>query len=222
MTEKKIKLDAGTRVLSANDSQAMKNFNAMKAASLLAVNVLASPGAGKTSVITKILQRLPAELHSGVIEGDVASSIDTDKLLALGFQAVQINTNGACHLDANMVATALGQLRLKLKLTGPGFVFIENIGNLICPVDFQLGESLRLVVASVPEGDDKPVKYPGIFAAADAVVLNKTDLLGHIDFRMDFFTAGLRVVNDHAPLFNVSCRSGNGIDKVVDWLTSRR
>jgi hydrogenase nickel incorporation protein HypB len=219
MTEiKKIKLDAGKNVLSANDSQALKNYNSMKGASLIAVNVMASPGAGKTSVITKILQSLPGSLQSGVIEGDVASSIDTDKLLALGFPAVQINTNGACHLDANMVAAALEQL----KLSGPGFIFIENIGNLICPVDFQLGESLRLVIASVPEGDDKPVKYPGIFAAADAVVLNKTDLLGYVDFRMDFFAAGLRVVNDHAPLFTVSCRAEEGIDKVVDWLLSKR
>jgi hydrogenase nickel incorporation protein HypB len=217
MIERKIQLNAGTKVLSANDSQALKNFDAMQACSLEAINVLASPGAGKTSVITKILQKLPASLHCGVIEGDVASSIDTDKLLALGFHAVQINTNGACHLDANMVASAWGQL----KLAGPGFVFIENIGNLICPVDFQLGESRRLVIASVPEGDDKPVKYPGIFAAADAVILNKTDLLGYIDFRMDFFTAGLRVVNNHAPLFNVSCRADEGLDKVVDWLLGR-
>lgn len=214
----RIKIDAGKNVLSANDQQALKNLRAMNGLSLLAVNVMASPGAGKTSVITKILQGLPDGLQSGVIEGDVASSLDTDKLLAMGFRATQINTNGACHLDANMIAAALEHL----KLSGPGFIFIENIGNLICPVEFQLGESKRLVIASVPEGDDKPVKYPGIFAAGDAIILNKTDLLGHVEFRMDFFTAGVRAVNPHAPIFHVSCRANEGIDKVVAWLLEQR
>lgn len=212
-----MEIKAGKSVLSANDQQAIQNYNHMAATGLMAVNVMASPGAGKTSVITGLLRGLPGHLNCGVIEGDVASSIDTDKLIALGFKATQINTNGACHLDANMIQGALNSLTVR----GPGFVFIENIGNLICPVDFHLGESLRLIIASVPEGDDKPVKYPGIFAAGDAIVLNKTDLLGMVDFDMDFFVRGVRAVNPKADIFNVSCRSGDGIGAVVDWLVKQ-
>ncbi len=209
-----IKIDAGKAVLSANDQQALKNHERLTSSGLTAVNIMASPGAGKTSVITKLLQNLPGHLSNGVIEGDVASSIDTDKLVALGFKATQINTNGACHLDANMIAGAIETLGVK----GPGFVFIENIGNLICPVDFHLGETLRLVVASVPEGDDKPVKYPGIFAAGDAIVLNKMDLLGMVEFDLDFFMKGVRAVNPKAQIFEVSCRKAQGVKAVVDWL----
>lgn len=211
-----MKIDAGKAVLSANDQQALKNLQVLAGNRLVAVNVMASPGAGKTSVITGILRNLPPGIDSGVIEGDVASSIDTDKLVSLGFKATQINTNGACHLDANMIAAAMDHLSMR----GPGFVFIENIGNLICPVDFHLGESLRLVIASVPEGDDKPVKYPSIFAAADAVVLNKVDLLNHVEFRMDFFTAGVRAVNPDASIFHVSCRANQGLQEVVAWLVA--
>lgn len=212
-----MEIKAGKSVLSANDQQAIENYNRLAQTGLMAVNVMASPGAGKTSVITGLLRGLPSRLNCGVIEGDVASSIDTDKLRALGFKATQINTNGACHLDANMIHEAIGSLDVR----GPGFVFIENIGNLICPVDFHLGESLRLIIASVPEGDDKPVKYPGIFAAGDAIVLNKTDLLGMVDFDMDFFVRGVRTVNPHAEIFNVSCRKGDGVGAVVDWLVKR-
>ena len=212
-----VKIDAGKSVLSANDRQAMRNHEALARTRLVGVNVMASPGAGKTSVIAALLKALPASLHCGVIEGDVAGSLDTDKLIAMGFKATQINTNGACHLDANMIAGALEGLNV----AGPGFVFIENIGNLICPVDFRLGESLRLVIASVPEGDDKPVKYPGIFAAGDAIVLNKTDLLAHVDFKMDFFAQGVRTVNPSAQVFPVSCRTGEGITAVAEWLLAR-
>lgn len=217
MSDKARKIDAGKSVLSANDQQAVRNHHKLAETGLAAVNVMAAPGAGKTSVITALLKALPAKLECGVIEGDVASSIDTDKLIALGFRATQINTNGACHLDANMIAGAIDVLGV----TGPGFVFIENIGNLICPVDFRLGESLRLVIASVPEGDDKPVKYPGIFAACDAIVLNKTDLLGMVDFDPDFFLRGVRAVNPRAEVFQVSCRKGQGVEAVVEWLMAR-
>jgi len=213
-----MKIDAGKSVLSANDQQALRNHHKLGETHLVAVNVMASPGAGKTSVITALLENLPQELQCGVIEGDVASSLDTDKLIAKGFRATQINTNGACHLDANMIAGAIDVLGVR----GPGFVFIENIGNLICPVDFQLGETLRLVIASVPEGDDKPVKYPGIFAAGDAIVLNKMDLLGMVEFNLDFFMQGVRAVNPKAQVFQVSCRKGQGVSSVVNWLLKHK
>jgi len=209
-----MKINVRKNVLSDNDQQALTNAQRLAGLGISGVNILASPGAGKTTFIVRLLQALPGELNNAVVEGDVASSIDTDRIIALGFAATQINTGGGCHLDASMVASALD----KLTLRGPGFLFIENIGNLICPADFRLGESLRLVVASVPEGDDKPVKYPAIFRLADAVVLNKIDLLGHVEFTMDNFVAGVRAVNAAAPIFEVSARNVAGIDKVVEWL----
>lgn len=181
---------------------------------LTAVNILGAPGTGKTSVITRLLEGLSRQYPVGVIEGDVASSIDTDKLRSLGYAATQINTDGGCHLDANMIDKALTDLGLR----GPGYLFIENIGNLICPTGFHLGENCRLVIASVAEGDDKPAKYPGIFGTADLIVLNKIDLLDLVEFRMDFFVQSIRAVNPSAPIFNVSCRKREGIDDVVHWL----
>lgn len=206
--------DIGQAIFGLNDRHSRDNRARLEELGLVAVNVLASPGAGKTSVIVRLLQGLAPQFSVGVIEGDVASSIDTDKLRAMGFAAVQINTDGGCHLDAQMVRRAIGELGVK----GPGYLFIENIGNLICPTNFHLGESLRIVIASVPEGDDKPAKYPGVFATADAIVLNKTDLLGHVDFRMDFFTATLGTINPKAPIFHVSCRSGQGAGELVEWV----
>ena len=206
--------DVGKAILSLNDAHSLRNRKRLDELGLLAVNVLASPGAGKTSVIVRLLQDLAGQFSVGVIEGDVASSIDTDKLRAMGFPATQINTDGGCHLDADMVFAAIG----KLGIRGPGYLFIENIGNLICPTNFHLGETLRLVIASTPEGDDKPTKYPGVFATADAVVLNKIDLLGHVDFRMDFFLASLGTINPKAPIFRVSCRNGEGFGALLEWL----
>jgi hydrogenase nickel incorporation protein HypB len=178
------------------------------------INVLASPGAGKTSVIIQLLKRLSAHAGVGVIEGDVASSIDADAIRRLGYPAIQINTHGACHLDARMVGEAVEQL----DQPSGGYFFIENIGNLICPTQYHLGESLRLVIASAPEGDDKPAKYPGVFTTADVVVVNKSDLLPAVSFSMERFTGFLRTANPDAPIFTVSCVSGEGLDALADWI----
>jgi hydrogenase nickel incorporation protein HypB len=204
-------------ILSANDQVAAENRSLLAARGVAAVNIMASPGAGKTSVIAATAERLPADLRPGVIEGDLASSIDTDALLARGIPAVQINTGGNCHLDAPMIRTALP----RLPLGEIGVLFIENVGNLVCPAEFDLGAALAVVVASVPEGHDKPYKYPGMFAAADAVLLNKADLLAYFDFDLDYFRRGLMMVNPDAPLFQVSCRMGDGMDEWVNWLVSR-
>ncbi len=212
-----MKIDVNKSILEPNDRLALENKKRLEAKGLIAVNVMASPGAGKTSLILKLLAGLPKTLKAGVIEGDVASSIDTKKIKAAGWPAVQINTGGGCHLDAIMVAGALE----KLKLEGPGVIFIENIGNLICPVEFALGEALRLVVASVPEGDDKPIKYPGIFADADLVVLNKSDLKPHVEFSLEKFLAGVKLVNQKAPVFEVSCKSGADLKEQVAFLLER-
>jgi hydrogenase nickel incorporation protein HypB len=209
-----MKIEVKREVLSENDAQAQANASRLAEAKLIAVNVLASPGAGKTSLIIHLLKRLPEGVSGAVIEGDVAGSLDTDNIRRLGYPAEQINTGGGCHLDAAMVAGAMDRLGAR----GPGFVFIENIGNLICPVSYRLGEKLRLVVASVAEGDDKPVKYPAAFASADAIVLNKTDLAPHVEFRMDFFLQGVKTLNPAAPVFRASCRGGEGIDAVAHWL----
>ncbi|MEZ4770361.1 MAG: hydrogenase nickel incorporation protein HypB [Caldilineales bacterium] len=206
------------RILNANDQIAAQNRADLDAAGALAVNVMASPGAGKTSLILATAARLPADVRPAVIEGDLASRIDADAMTAAGIDVVQINTGGSCHLDAPMVRTALPEL-----LAGrPDLLFIENVGNLICTAEFALGSHLNLVVASAPEGHDKPYKYPGMFAAADAVVLNKADVLAVFDFDLPFFRRGLAMVNPHAPLFVLSCRTGDGLDAWVAWLLAQR
>lgn len=209
------KISVVQRVLSANDQVAAENRATLDAAGVFAVNLMASPGAGKTSLILATAGRLPDGLRPGVIEGDLASSIDAEAIAAQDIPVVQINTGGGCHLDAPMVRAALPELLLKQI----NLLFIENVGNLVCPAEFALGSHCNLVVASVPEGHDKPYKYPGMFAAADVVVLNKSDLLEVFEFDLEYFRRGLQMVND-APLFVLSCRTGAGLDKWMTWLVN--
>ncbi len=176
------------------------------------VNVMASPGAGKTSMIMKLVGL--SKRRFSVIEGDIASSIDAQKIDEMGVHVVQINTNGGCHLDANMIHTVVeGEEGFDNSI-----LFIENVGNLVCPSSFDLGEALKLVIASVPEGHDKPFKYTSMFEAADVIILNKTDLLPYIDFDKDAFYKGIRTVNPKAKVFEVSCRSGEGLTELVEWI----
>lgn len=212
-----MKVDVGKSILLGNDEQAAANRRRLGDLNLLTINVMASPGAGKTSVIMQLLSAMPAGLKRGVIEGDVASRIDADKIQAIGVPVTQINTGGGCHLTAKMIADAMDSL----KLTGPGMLFIENIGNLICPASFDLGEAVRVVIASVAEGDDKPIKYPGMFTLADAIILNKTDLQPHVEFQMAAFERGVRAVNADAPIFHVSCRTGEGVHPLLGWLLDK-
>jgi hydrogenase nickel incorporation protein HypB len=160
---------------------------------------------------------LSGRARIGVIEGDVASQIDADKVASQKIPVIQINTGGECHLDASTVQKALKAL----PLSDIDLLFIENIGNLICPVEFQLGEEIRVVVASVPEGDDKPYKYPGIFTAVNAVVLNKMDLVPYVDFKLDAMRKGITGLNRKAKFFQVSCRTGEGISSWADWLETQ-
>jgi hydrogenase nickel incorporation protein HypB len=205
-------------ILSANDQVAAENRVAFEAAGVLVLNLMASPGAGKTSLILATVDQLPEELRPGVIEGDLASTIDADTIAAQGIPVVQINTGGNCHLDAPMIHTALPNLPLdELNL-----LFIENVGNLVCTADFALGADLAVVVASVPEGHDKPYKYPAMFASADVVILNKADLLEVFEFDVDYFRRGLEMLNPGAPLFVASCRTGDGIEDWVTWLLDRQ
>lgn len=206
------------QILSANDEMAAQNRRLLAEHGITAVNIMAAPGAGKTSLILATIAALGDGVRVGVIEGDVASRIDADTIAARGIPVVQINTGGNCHLEAWMVASALP----RLPLAELDLLFIENVGNLICPAAWDLGTAASVVVASVPEGHDKPYKYPGMFAAADAVLLNKADLLAYFEFDLPFFERGLRMVNPQAPLFVVSCRNGDGLIPWLEWLRSRR
>jgi hydrogenase nickel incorporation protein HypB len=213
-----MKIPVVQRIMSANDQIAAENQARFDAAEVFVLNVMASPGAGKTSLILATVPRLLPEVQVGVIEGDVASTIDADRIAAAGIPVVQINTGGACHLDAPMVRSALEQFPLE----GLNLLFIENVGNLICPAEFRLGAHLAVVLASVPEGDDKPYKYPGMFTGADVVLLNKVDLLPHFDFDVEYFHRGLEALHSGIPLFLISCRTGEGMEEWAQWLLQRR
>jgi hydrogenase nickel incorporation protein HypB len=205
-------------ILSANDLIAHENRAILDRAGITAINVMASPGAGKTSTILRTIEALEGKLRVGVIEGDIAGRVDADKVAATGTPVVQINTGGGCHLDAPQVQVALHQL----PLPEIDLLFIENVGNLVCPTGFALGEHINLMIANVPEGHDKPIKYPGMFAAVDVLLLNKVDLMPYIDFDDDAFRTAVRALNPEAPLFKVSCTTGEGFDRWIEWLLALR
>ncbi len=202
------------QILSANDRIALQNRSEFDAAGLFAINLMASPGAGKTSLIMETVKALKDEFRLAAVDGDVATSIDSDKVAALGVPAVQINTGGACHLDAAMLQAALPELPLpELDLLA-----VENVGNLICPTGFRLGVHRNVLIASVPEGDDKPYKYPGMYQGVDAMLLNKMDVLSAFDFDMDYFRRGVEILNPGLTFFAVSCRTGDGLDAWLNWV----
>ena len=203
--------------LADNDAIAEALRRKFQEAGVLVINVIAAPGAGKTSFIARTIELLEGRARVGVLEGDVAGSVDAQRVLEAGaHDAVQINTGGNCHLEAGMIEQALPQLKLgELDL-----LFIENVGNLICPTHWALGEDLTLCLVSAAEGHDKPLKYPEIFAKSDVIVLNKLDLIELSEFDRGFFYQHLRALTD-APLFEVSCRTGEGFPEWVEWLTHR-
>ncbi len=203
------------KILSANDRLAEQNRARLDAARVLGLNVLASPGAGKTSLIVRTIQALSSSLRIAVIEGDTAPvTIDSDKVSAAGAAAVQVNTGGECHLDAVMVANAFSALSLE----GLDLLMVENVGNLICPAAFALGTHLTVLVASVPEGADKPYKYPGIYRGLDALILNKIDLLPYVEFDLPYFRRGVEILNPGVSFFPLSCRTGEGVEAWTEWL----
>ena len=201
-------------LLGANDRLAQINRARLDEARLFAINLLASPGAGKTTLIERTLRALAPDLRLGVIDGDLATELDADRAAAAGAQAVQINTGGECHLDALMVRAGLEQL----PLDSLDLLIVENVGNLVCPAHFKLGTHRTILVASVPEGDDKPYKYPGSYRGVDALVLNKVDLLPYVPFRVEHFWRGVQVLNPGAARFEISCQTGAGLDAWLDWL----
>jgi hydrogenase nickel incorporation protein HypB len=211
------RVEVVANLLSANDRLAEANRASLEAAGLFAINMLASPGAGKTTLIERTVQALSPSLRLAVIDGDLATTLDADRAAAAGAQAVQINTGGECHLDAGMVRDGLAQL----PLSALDLLIIENVGNLVCPAQFKLGAHRTVLVASVPEGDDKPYKYPGSYRGVDALVLNKVDLLPYVSFRVEHFWRGVQALNPGAARFELSCQTGTGLEAWLDWLTAQ-
>jgi hydrogenase nickel incorporation protein HypB len=203
------------KILNANDRMAALNRTKFDSHHVLSLNLMASPGAGKTSFIMETIKRVKDTRQIGVIEGDTAPvTIDADKISALGMPAVQINTGGDCHLDASMVSDGIDQLPLDLL----DLIVIENVGNLVCPAAWDIGTHMNVLIASIPEGDDKPYKYPNIYRGLDVLIINKTDLLPYIDFNMDYFRRGVEVLNPGLRTFPVSCKTGDGMDAWIAWL----
>jgi len=201
-------------ILNANDQLAEENRSRLDTAGVYAINLMASPGAGKTSLIEHTIKQLTGKLNLAVVDGDIATSIDADRAKAAGAEAVQINTGGECHLDAIMLQGALNQLQLaRIDL-----LLVENVGNLVCPAAFKLGTHQNVLIASIPDGDDKPYKYPPMYRDVDALVINKIDLLPSIDFNMDYFQRGVQVLNPGLVTFPISCRTGEGLESWLTWL----
>lgn len=204
-------------ILGANEQIARQNRQLLDKNGVFAVNLMSSPGAGKTSLILETIKGLKGETGIGVIEGDVSSSVDAEIIGKEGVPVLQINTGGECHLDANMTQRALDSMQLQdIEL-----LFIENVGNLICTAEFAIGAHRNVVIASTPEGHDKPLKYPLIFTVADVVLINKIDLLPHLQFDTGAYKNAVKNLNDRAEIFEVSCTTGQGMDRWLAWLQNQ-
>ena len=201
-------------ILSANDRIAERNRHLLDEKGVFALNLMASPGAGKTSLLLETIKRLRNRVSIAVIEADIASSLDADKISKEGVTTLQINTGGACHVDANMLNNALESISLE----GTHLLILENVGNLVCPAEFTLGVDRNVMISSIPEGDDKPYKYPLMFSLANAVLVNKIDLLPYVEFDFRNFSRGVGVVNPKAALIQISCKTGDGMNEWISWL----
>jgi hydrogenase nickel incorporation protein HypB len=210
-----MKVKVVSRILEANDRIAEENRKRFKEAGVFVANLMGAPGAGKTTLLERTIQALKPALRIGVIEGDIVGTDDAERIGALDIPVVQINTGGACHLDANMISEVLDELPLK----DLDLVIIENVGNLVCPAEFKVGEDLKMMVLSVAEGHDKPLKYPLMFQESSALVLNKIDLLPYTNADIRKMQADSLALNPKLKVFTVSCRTGEGIDPWAQWLS---
>ena len=204
------------KITKANDEIAAMNLNRLNENGIFSMNIMASPGAGKTSLIEKTLPLLTVEFRVGVIEGDLATDLDAARTSAAGATSVQITT-GSCHMDAPMVKHGLDEL----PLDELDIIIVENVGNLICPASWDLGTHRKILIASVPEGDDKPFKYPGMYRGVDVLVINKIDLLPYVTFDMERFTQGVETLNEGVVTFPLSCTTGEGLDEWIEWVTGQ-
>lgn len=208
------KVTIAQNILAVNDTVAQEIRDMLTARGIRTLNIMSSPGAGKTTLLERTLLRLQGQIGIGVIEGDIETTADAERIEATGAETVQINTRGACHLEAHMIRDALAHMDLsRIEL-----LIIENIGNLVCPSSWNLGEDLRVVLASTTEGDDKPAKYPQMFAASEVMVINKLDLLPYVDYDLEKAKRQALAINPHLRVFEVSCRTGEGLDTWCDWL----
>ena len=209
-----IKVPVIRNVLEANERLAEENRRAFAEAGLLVINLMSGPGAGKTSLLERTIDALRQEISIGVIEGDIQSSYDAERIGQRGVQVVQLNTGGACHLDSNMVKSGLDALNLdKLDL-----LVVENVGNLVCPAEFNVGEDMKAMILSIPEGDDKPLKYPLMFQESRVLLINKIDLLPYVDCDVEKIKKRALQLTGRLEIFEISCRTGEGLDGWVDWL----
>ena len=213
-----MKIDLNKRILDKNEECALRNKDFFAEHNVCCFNVISSPGSGKTTTLKRTITDLKDKVKIGVIEGDIRTDTDAEKIRTTGAPAVQIETKGACHLSAQQVTGALSAIPSKEL----DIIFIENVGNLVCPASFELGEKARVIILSVPEGDDKPIKYPGTFATADVVLINKMDLIDYIDFDIDRVIKDIRTVNPDVSIFQISATTGAGMDKWYDWLLAHK
>ena len=210
------KITIAQNILAANDTIAQDIHQLLTIRGIRTINMMSSPGAGKTTLLERTIERLRGQLEVGVIEGDIETGNDAERIEAAGAETVQINTRGACHLEAHMVRDALKEINL----TGMRLLFIENIGNLVCPAAWDLGEDIRIVIASTTEGDDKPAKYPQMFAISQIMVVNKIDLLPYVDYSLEKVRRQALAINPNLRIFEVSCRTGEGLDVWCEWLSA--
>jgi hydrogenase nickel incorporation protein HypB len=204
------------KVLEKNDAIADHNRQLLKSHNIFTLNLVSSPGSGKTSIVEKTIEGCRREIEIAVIEGDVQTDLDAKRVDALGVPVVQIVTHGACHLEANLVRDSLS----RLELSGVNLMIIENVGNLVCPSGYDLGEDLKVVIVSITEGDDKPLKYPAMFRKAAVLIINKVDLLPYLDCSIDELVKNALTVNPELKILKTSCTSGEGIDDWCNWLKS--
>jgi hydrogenase nickel incorporation protein HypB len=213
-----MKVKVVSRILEANDRIAEENRKRFREAGVYVANLMGAPGAGKTTLLERTIQVLKPKLRIGVIEGDIVGTDDAERIGALNVPVVQINTGGACHLDANMISEVLDEL----PLGSLDMVIIENVGNLVCPAEFNVGEDMKMMVLSIAEGHDKPLKYPLMFQESSALVLNKIDLLPHTNTDIRKMKADSLALNPKLAVFEVSCRTGAGVDTWAQWLSGLR
>jgi hydrogenase nickel incorporation protein HypB len=213
-----MKVKVVTRILEANDRIAEENRKRFQDAGVYVVNLMGAPGAGKTSLLERTIRELKPHLRIGVVEGDIVGSDDAERIGALDVPVVQINTGGACHLDANMISEVLSELPLREL----DMLIIENVGNLVCPAEFKVGEDMKMMVLSIAEGHDKPLKYPLMFQESSALVLNKIDLLPYMNTDMNKVRNDSLALNPKLKIFEVSCATGAGIDAWAQWLSALR
>ena len=209
-----MKVSLVTNILKANERIAEQNKQLFDEKGILVINMMSAPGAGKTTLIEHTINALKDKYRIAVIEGDIQSTYDADKIAATGVQVVQINTGGACHLDGNMIRETFPQF----DLDAIDLLIVENVGNLVCPAEFKMGEDFKVLLLSVPEGDDKPMKYPLMFRVCDAALLNKIDLLPHLDYDKEAAIQNILQVNPQMPIFEISARTEEGVDSWIQWL----